>query len=337
MKIPVIMMFNDNYSIPSGVAILSLLTNAKRNHFYELYILHNDISETHQNMIKTIVSKFENAKLELKNMHNKLRDISIQNYPTELLYKFCLPSIFPNLDYAIVTDVDVVFVDDISAEFCNFVKTENYYFAGVKQIQEINHSKFSLNIRDNNMHYLCGAGYMIYNLSSMRLNNIEEKCIEYYKQNQSYCKYPDQDVLNQVCYPNIKLIHSKNMMLTTLYKNKEKISKDKLYSYTANLIEVEEALQNPVQLHYVESENIGKPWFDVFAPKAEYWWSYVVKIPFYNEAFQRLLKYQIGLEKSKYNHFIEYIFSSKELYENNIERKCVTILGFKIKLKKNYI
>ena len=48
------MMFNDNYSIPSGVAILSLLTNAKRNHFYELYILHNDIRNFVQCNIKTL-------------------------------------------------------------------------------------------------------------------------------------------------------------------------------------------------------------------------------------------------------------------------------------------
>lgn len=337
MKIPIVMMFNDNYSIPSGAAILSLLSNANKNYFYELYILHNDISELHQNMIKSIVYKFQNAKIEFKNMENKLDNLAIKNYPKELLYKFCLSTIFSELDFAIVTDVDVIFVNDISKEFCNFIKNKSYYFAGVKQIQEKTHSKFSLNIKDNNMHFLCGAGYMIYNLSLMRLNNIEEKCIEYYKENYHYCKYPDQDVLSQVCYPKIKLISPKNMMLTTLYRNKDKISKDNLYSYSANKTEIEEAFKKPVQLHYVESKDIGKPWFDVFAPKAENWWEYIIKTPFYKEAFQKLLEYKIGLENSKRHNFFEYIFSYKYVYAQNVKRKCVTIMGFKIKFKKEYI
>lgn len=41
-NIPIVMMFDDNYAIPAGAAIYSLLDNANKNYNYELFILHNN-------------------------------------------------------------------------------------------------------------------------------------------------------------------------------------------------------------------------------------------------------------------------------------------------------
>ena len=164
---------------------------------------------------------------------------------------------------------------------------------------------------------------MIYNLEKMRLDKIADKCLEYYKKYNKYCTCPEQDVLNQVCYPKIKLLHPKYMTLTSWYKYTDFVHS---YSYCATEQEVKEALENPIQLHYVNSpyNEYFKPWIDPSAPKAEIWWEYIRKTPFYYEAIKNLIK----LNTKK---LVQNIFSVK----NTVGRKHkqITILGVKIKIK----
>ena len=322
------MMFDDNYAIPAGVAIYSLLENSDKNHNYLLFIMHNNITEKHINKLNIIVEKFSNAKLEFIQMNNYLKDFDMQYYPAEVLYKFFVPEVFVQYKTAIITDVDVVFKGDISKEYIDFLNDTENYFAGVKQAQYPIHPNFSRNIQDNNSHSIVGAGYMIYNLQKMREDKIPEKCLEYYKKYQVYCIYPEQDVINQICYPKIKLLHPKSMTLTSWYKYKNYMHS---FYYCATVKEIEEAIQNPVQLHYVISPygEYLKPWQYPFAPKADVWWEYICKTPFYDEAFDNFKNSIIKKEKL---NFIQTIFSIKNSQDK--KHKIITILGIKIKIKR---
>lgn len=285
-KIHIAMMFNDNYSIPGGVAILSLLQNADKNYQYFLYILHNDISQLHQDKLHSIVLRFKNASLTFVDMNNQFDKFALKlDYPKEVLYKLCIPSIFPDIDKIIITDVDVVFPGDISKEYINFTGDE--YFAGAKQTQEPNHPPFSLDIKDNNYHFIVGAGYMIYNLKQMRKDKIEEKCLQYLKENVKYAKLPDQDILCQVCYPKIKLLHPKNMVLIPWYLRDDYIFE---FAYNSTEKEHQEAKEDPIQLHYVLYKGcVGKPWINPFCHKSEIWYYYLSQTPFFEENFRRNL------------------------------------------------
>ena len=286
-KIPVIMMFDDNYAIPAGPAILSLLKNSSNKYQYELYVLHNNIREDYQKKLQHIVSSFSNASLTFMSMEERYKEFANKiKYPKELLYKFCIPSLFANYDKAIITDVDVIFLDDISKEFENFTTDE--YFAGVKQFQESVHTPFSLNIQDNLSHCICGAGYMIYNLKAMREDNIESKCLDFFVNNSQYLKLPDQEVLSQVCYPKIKLLHPKNMVLTPYYTSNNYLFE---FSYTATKKEYEETKENPVQLHYVDHLNSsGKPWINPLATKSDIWFYYLAQTSLYFDHMKKYIK-----------------------------------------------
>lgn len=294
-KIHIAMMFNDNYAVPAGVAILSLLQHASRSYKYTLNILHNDISYQHQQKLLKITSRFDNAELIFINMKNYLEKFSDRlSYPKEVLYKLCIPSIFPELDKIIITDVDVVFSDDISKEYIAF--DSNEYFAGVKQAQEPTHPPFSLNIRDDNYHFIVGAGYMIYNLKRMRADNMEAKFLAYLEENVDYARLPDQDVLCQLCYPEIKLLHPRNMVLINWYVTDNYLFE---FPYTSTSKEFFEALENPVQIHYTPSQDSQwinrwkKPWLDPFCPKAELWYYYLSQTPFFQENFRKNLHLSI--------------------------------------------
>lgn len=303
-KIHIAMMFNDNYSIPGGVAILSLLQNSSRDYKYMLYILHNDINSQHQEKLHAIVNQFDNAELNFINMNNYLEKFSDHlSYPKEVLYKLCIPSIFPQLDKIIITDVDVVFADDVSKEYIAFDSDE--YFAGVKQAQDPTHPPFSMDIKDDNYHFIVGAGYMIYNLKRMRADDMESKFLAYLEENVDYARLPDQDVLCQLCYPEIKLLHPRNMVLINWYVTDNYLFE---FPYAATAKELSEALENPVQIHYTPSldpqwiNRWKKPWLDPFCPKAEIWYYYLSQTPFFQENFRKNLgicEEQIRRKKKK--------------------------------------
>ncbi len=294
MKIPVIMMFNDKYSIPAAVAIYSMLINADKQHQYILKILHTDISDLHQQKLTDLVKSIErNATLDFVNMtdFDKSYHISkrIAGYPKEIIYKLVVADLFPEFDRAIVTDVDVAYADDISAEFVAFDSGE--YFAGVKEAASIGSRPFSQDITDKNKHFCCGAGYMIYNLDKMRQDKMPQKYLQFMNDNTPYLRLPDQEILNIVSWPNVKLLHPRNMALVAWW------ALDSFsfgtHKFTATKKEFEQAIANPVQIHYVTHKTWGKPWDDpAHAPFANIWMRYLSYTNFFQEYFDEKIKYK---------------------------------------------
>lgn len=288
MIIPIAMMFNDNYSIPASVAIYSLLANASKEHQYQLFVLQTNLSEEHKNKLTKLVFEFKNASIKFIPMDDidKQFDIpdNVAGWPKEIVYKCLVADIFQNFKRMIVTDVDVVFSGDISKEFLAFTSDE--YFAGVKQAALPTDKPFSTDITDKNMHFICGAGYMIYNLDKMRKDDMPYKYLSFLKQYHSYLKLPDQEILNIVSYPNIKLLHPRNMTLVTWYAVQE-WTFDK-YVYCSTEQEHQEALKEPIQIHYVTWTTWGKPWYDpINPPKSNIWFRYLTYTNFFNEYMQK--------------------------------------------------
>lgn len=86
-----------------------------------------------------MVSDFKNAKLIFIDMQNKFQDLFTEtnfkgHFTKEIYYKFIVPSLLPEFEKVIVTDVDVVFTGDISKDYMEFNVDEDYYFAGVRCI-----------------------------------------------------------------------------------------------------------------------------------------------------------------------------------------------------------
>lgn len=67
-NIPVMHCFDDNYCLPASVAFYSMLEHASKDHAYDLYVLHTDISEENQYLLRKTIEKFKNAHLSFINM-----------------------------------------------------------------------------------------------------------------------------------------------------------------------------------------------------------------------------------------------------------------------------
>lgn len=293
MIIPIVHCFNNAYVIPASVAFLSMLEHANSNHYYKLYVLHADITEDNQRKLATIVAQFRNATLEFIDMNTQFNELFRHtrhqgHYSKEMYYKLCVASLFPQYEFAIVTDVDVLYQGDISIEYEKFIHTTDYYMAGVHlglkgkgtfldDFFANYESKFSQDEKEI-LKEGVGAGYLIFNLSKIRRDRLEQKLIDCSARNAHRLIQPEQDTLNLCCFPHIYRLPFASMVCTYLYN---------IQSQSPEVItpEIKRACMNPVQIHFATPI---KPWNTPTSTKAHLWYAYLLKTSFFYEQMRIL-------------------------------------------------
>lgn len=283
--IPIMLCYDNNYVVPSAVAIYSLLKNSSEEYFYKIYVLHSDISKRNQQKLHKEVSKFKNASINFMNMEHKFDDVfsgtqAKAHYAKEMYYKLIAGSIFPNYDKIVITDVDVVFLGNIAPSYTEFKVSDDFYLAGIKMVNrmdcflqnyEKNYNKEEQFLIKNGV----GAGYLILNLKKIRRDGLEKKFLKFLESNLDRLIQPEQDTLNLCSNGKIKFLPLKYMTCSYMYDmyNLENIKNEKNFTKE----ELEEAYNNPIQLHYATHI---KPWKQRNCTKAEIWFKYLKQTNF---------------------------------------------------------
>jgi lipopolysaccharide biosynthesis glycosyltransferase len=280
--------FNNEYTIPAAVAFRSLLENASKEYLYKLYVLHTDISLDNQKKLQAVEVDFkEHASLEFFHMQNRFEDLwkkmrTKGHYSKEVFYKLLAPSLFPQYEKIIISDVDVVFLGDVSASYFSFGSAEDIYVAGVRGVGKILHI-WDLYKKDFSQEEISklviGGGYLVYNLNKMRRDNLESSFLKCWDSNHLRMLQAEQDVINLCCYPKIKFLPLKNMVCNyvyDLYKTDDDFNNDKIFSR----LELKDAMESPIQLHYPGAQ---KPWNAANCTKAEEWLKYAAKMRYCEE------------------------------------------------------
>ena len=125
------------------------------------------------------------------------------------------------------------------------------------------------------------------NLKKMREDNMEAKCMAYFEQNLHRLKQAEQDVLNLVLHPKIKLLPTRAMVCTYLY---DMLENDNCFDNEQKLSEmdkfwIKEATKNPIQLHYAGAQ---KPWNAPTCTKSDIWFGYLFRTPCFYELMKKL-------------------------------------------------
>lgn len=309
-EIPIMFCFDKNYVIPASVAFYSLLQHANKNYKYIFYVLHSDIEEWQQKKLYATIEEFDNCEIKFINMEHKLENEWKKSYrgdhfSKEVMYKLLVASIFPQYDKLIISDVDVVFLDDISPSYfaLDAIKDEAYV-AGVKPIGKIrnyfqNYTNQWSEKEITKLGEICG-GYLVMNLKKIREDNVEQKFMKCLKKNSHRLNQMEQDILNLVCYGKIKHLDLKYVACSYLwdyFKTEEDTESDENYSKK----EIEEALNHPVQLHYATSI---KPWKNVDCTKSEIWFQYIAKTPLLKD-YLKWLPNNIIVPEERINYTIK--------------------------------
>ncbi|MGX2983339.1 glycosyltransferase family 8 protein [Helicobacter sp. 23-1045] len=258
--------------------------------------MHNDLSARNQQMLKDTIAEFGGfASLEFIDMDGRFCDewgkLGLQaHFAKEFFYKLLLTSHF-EFEKIIISDVDVVFLGDVSESFLAFKGDD--YLAGVKAnnpnaIYPLDGWKKGYrNFSDEEFLAVkngVGGGYLIANLKAWRADDIEAKLVNYLKENAKKLVLAEQDVLNIICYPRIATLSPAHIVCHANWEvygdNWEKLVPE-IYSQK----ELDSARLRPIQLHFVGEK---KPWNDASVPKSEIWFLYMLKTPFAREFLESL-------------------------------------------------
>ena len=303
-EIPIMFCFDNNYVIPAAVTFYSLLENSNKNYFYKMYVLHTDITEDNQRKLKENIQKFSDfSELIFINMENKFEKLwetiaTKGHFSKEVMYKVLVASIFPKYDKIIVSDVDVVFLNDISESYFSIDSDEDYYLAGIKMIGKLKWymDQYLDRFTQKEVEALSGfcGGYIVFNLKKLRQDNMEEKFINCFINDGHRINQMEQDVLNLCCYPKTKRLPLKYLTCSYVW-DEYKTEKDKETDIYYTKEEINDAMTNTVQLHYATSR---KPWKDVDCTKSEIWFEYLFKTNYIREYLENL-PYKITIPQSR--------------------------------------
>jgi len=306
--IPVVLAADENYSMPMSVTMVSILANAKETTFIDFFLLvPSQFSKQFVEKINSLKDKYPNCNIhfiDMKDRFNNVRiDISHTTFTT--YYRLLAANLLPQYDKCIYLDADTVVCGDLSDLFNTSISI--YYIAGVKaplfHYPKGGRNPHCKKIGLPSIDQYINAGILLMNLKKMRDDGIIEKFLLLIENN-----YPtqDQDVLNVACYNHIKHLHFKyNIMTKYKLSNVFLNGFDKRVTNIFRVNEIEEAINNPQIIHYVDKV---KPWNDISCYMSKYWWNYARFSPFYSDILKQ------NIEIILQNYFFNNISNDEIVY-----------------------
>lgn len=274
-KIPIVFAFDNNLSMPAAVCIFSLLKNAKESTVYDIFVLKRDGEDLDLSMVERVMREFPRHSLTVRPVGDTFdASFEIRGITTPAYYRLLIPSLIPEYDKVIYSDVDVIFRQDLSDVYDEDLGGN--ILAGVNNLAHIDgdlkaHYEGELHLDPRNV--IC-SGFLVMDTAAMRSESLEPKFVE---QARNRYKFQDQDVLNITCAGRIKMLPPKCSLLTyiTVYAMQDKGRFAPLWSVE----EIDEALASG-NIHY----NGQKPWKG-YCINFDIWWEYYRNSPIFDEKF----------------------------------------------------
>lgn len=271
---------DENYVMPTSVAIFSLISNMPKDTTLSIYIMtEKKLSKTAEKILEKSLSN-SSSKINYLYVGDWFNDnkLHIEHISKATYYRLLLPKLLKNVKQCIYLDGDICINNDIQKLFQIKLKNDEY-IAGVKapgiQLKRRGKKERMKILGIESLDNYINAGVIIINLDAIRNNNLFDKMIELSKLD---LPVQDQDVLNVSCYNHIRILSPiYNSMPHLFYYRKKRLSK--LYS----LNEIDEAICNPIIIHYADKY---KPWKYYNVNNSDKWYYYYEEL--YNDKLKNL-------------------------------------------------
>ena len=295
--------FDDNYAMPAGVTISSVIQNTP-NYNLHFHLFVDNVSPINIDKFKKINSS--NVSITLYYLNSNF----IINPKTLVLHistvSTCIRFIMPKLlvsvtDKLIYLDSDVICLKSLAklAEF----NIDDYIAGVVSDTKDMQQAISKMYDIDSTKYF--NAGVLLINTKKWCEEKISEKALTLINDGNIY-KFADQDVLNI-------LLENKTLLLPIKFNTKIKISID--------AHQEKEIRPYTVILHYI-SQN--KPWFKVYLSKIfEY---YLALSPWKDEQLP------LSGNSSSIRNYAKYLFKQKYYYKSIYY--YIIYLKYKLFLKK---
>lgn len=277
MKIvPIFFAFDERMLMPAGVCITSLLVNADKDTFYDIFVLHNKDCDFSTSLLTRLPDVYKNCRISFRTINEEfagayeIRGITISTY-----YKLLAPIAIPEYDKILYSDVDVIFREDLSKYY--EIEIGDNYFAAVDncsvlrpEVQKSLESRLNIDWRDGYYY----AGNLIVNSRQLKQDNKVEEFLRlahfnFYQQ--------DMDIMNIACNKRIYPLGPSFCITVPLYDLIIDRYEDMREIYGEE--ELEHALKSGI-VHY----NGAKPWNSI-CYNMDIWWYYYRQSVFFEEGF----------------------------------------------------
>ncbi len=272
--IPIFLNADDNYVVPTYIALFSLLYNYRGTAKIAIYVLiAGAISQRNAVLLNSLADRFPQATIELLEMKNEYDSVSVQieYISSACLYRLMISRIADaitdgEMDRCIYLDADLIVTGNIEELFR--IDVDGYFVAGVKDLLWLSDhvTDYAAVLGIPTTEYYINSGVLLLNLKAIKQREGLRERLEKAGYVSDFL-YPDQDAINSVLYEAIKILPLKfNTMARDIYR------KDQKFEQTYGKKNIEEARKKPVIIHYITQR---KPWSYKAAPLAGEWWKYV--------------------------------------------------------------
>lgn len=319
--INIAMITDDNYVMPTLVAIKSMTLNKEKNSAYIINILTNNLSKQNIEKLEAINSKFCTINIVNKGeLIEKYQDITQDRHVTyTALLKFFLPSIFKELDKILYLDSDIIVQKDLSELYQTNI--DDYYAGVIKDTLTVKNPNHLLTFSCQNKNYF-NSGVMLLNLKKMRENDIPNKMINFRLSVKQH--FMDQDTFNVIIGENVKFLSYRYNFLNFYLSVMDKKQLSLLFEENLSKYKTDKSIYSSCTIIHLGGKE--KPWVYNLGYLSILYKKYYNKTCF--------SKQKLVLKKTSQNNtLIKNFFSVKNETNKGIKRKVLTILGIKFKFK----
>lgn len=192
----IVLAADNNYAVPLGITISSILANSKNPVGVELVVLDNKISDFRKKQISKIVNDYGAAMsfYDVSTFLDNYKLPEIRHLKKATYSRLFIPQIL-DCKKILYLDTDIIIKTDLLDLWR--IDISNYLFAAAPEPEK---DKILAEKNDARLSNYFNAGVMLINIPLWRENKITEKAIDFINSYPEKIEYADQDALNYVCH-----------------------------------------------------------------------------------------------------------------------------------------
>ncbi len=274
--VPILFTFDQSLEMPAGVCMTSLLDNAGKDTFYDIFVLHGPDCDFSQSRLHGLPGIYRNCRLTFRKVVGEfIGGYEIRGIPETAYYRLIAPELIPEYDKILYSDVDVIIREDLRPYY--ELDLKDNYFAGVDNCSALRPSVQHYLAESLHLDYQKGyyySGNLVINSALIRRDG---KMDEFRKLGKNNYFQQDMDIMNIACNGRFMPLGPAYCLTNFLYELIVTRRPEMEAIYGAE--ELDHALQSGI-VHY----NGVKPWKDACL-NLDIWWQNYRRSIFFDESF----------------------------------------------------
>lgn len=280
---------DDNYVMPTTVAMASLLKNEIKKVCIYILFIEGNLQEENKYILQNTADKFDTKIKFIEVKKEKLKEFPSFRHGLSAYLRILAPQLLADVDKLLYLDGDLIVDKSVKALYD--IDISEYQLAAVADLKPFFSPNYTELIGYHFNHPYFNTGILLMNLKALREINLQEQVKKYLKTYKELIYHEDQDILNCTCskvfnlepkYNSIIHLWNKNIVLCRQLWTEEQIK---------------EAKESPVIIHYLGGL---KPWkYEIRHPFKRKWYNYVNNTSFKGYKPDRTFRKILSLIKSK--------------------------------------